>query len=274
MAVFSEEPSDSEEEGVASDMDIREEVEANKRKKKKVNFAKAAEKAAQEKDSAAHAFSGAGQSMDPEGPAAAAGSSAQGKFVFGRIPKKVKMPTTTHPPFPRPPGVPEDEDGQNDEEDDRGLSQGDEALQRLLRRQSKKALSDEEAQRFFDTARRNNCGVINSSRLAGMGLPRQTVCPMGNGCFSQTTYSDEQHAHSEKMLRAHMKMKHPNAAWDLGSDAEGLTLERAVEPMTDNNDDVLAGPRFWEVPANTAAVALRLPRVAQGVNKFGKSIEQ
>ena len=268
MAVFSEEPSDSEEEGVASDMDIREEVEANKRKKKKVNFAKAAEKAAQEKDSAAHAFSGAGQSMDPEGPAAAAGSSAQGKFVFGRIPKKVKMPTTTHPPFPRPPGVPEEEDGQNDEEDDRGLSQGDEALQRLLRRQSKKALSDEEAQRFFDTARRNNCGVINSSRLAGMGLPRQTVCPMGNGCFSQTTYSDEQHAHSEKMLRAHMKMKHPNAAWDLGSDAEGLTLERAVEPMTDNNDDVLAGPRFWEVPANTAAVALRLPRVAQGVNKF------
>merc|ERR1712026_459043 len=119
----------------------------------------------------------------------------------------------------------------------------DEALQRLLRRQSKRALSDEEAQRFFDTARRNNCGVINSSRLAGMGLPRQTVCPMGNGCFSQTTYSDEQHAHSEKMLRA-------------------------VEPMTDNNDDVLAGPRFWEVPANTAAVALRLPRVAQGVNKF------
>ena len=92
MAVFSEEPSDSEEEGVASDMDIREEVEANKRKKKKVNFAKAAEKAAQEKDSAAHAFSGAGQSMDSEGPAAGAGSSAQGKFVFGRIPKKVKMP--------------------------------------------------------------------------------------------------------------------------------------------------------------------------------------
>ena len=81
---------------------------------------------------------------------------------------------------------------------------------------------------------------------------------MGNGCFSQTTYSDEQHAHSEKMLRAHMKMKHPNAAWDLGSDMEGLTLERAVEPMTDNNDTVLAGPRFWEVPVNTAAVALQL----------------
>ena len=34
MAVFSEEPSDSEEEGFASDMDIREEVEAKKKKKK------------------------------------------------------------------------------------------------------------------------------------------------------------------------------------------------------------------------------------------------
>ena len=69
MAVFSEEPSDSEEEGVASDVDIREEVEANKKKKKKVDFAKAAEKAAKEKDSAAHAFSGTGQPLNPEGPA-------------------------------------------------------------------------------------------------------------------------------------------------------------------------------------------------------------
>ena len=96
MAVFSEEPSDSEEEGVASDMDIREEVEA-KKKKKKVDFAKAAEKAAKEKDSAVHAFSGSGQPLDPEGPAAAAGSSAQGKnqFVFGRTPRSIKMPMTT-----------------------------------------------------------------------------------------------------------------------------------------------------------------------------------
>ena len=165
--------------------------------------------------------------------------------MFGRIPKNIKMPTTTHPPFPRPPGVPEGEDGQNDEEVGRGLSQGDEALQRLLRGQSRRALSEEEALGFFDAARRNNCGILSSSRLAGTGLPRQTVCPMGNACFSQTSYTDEQHANSEKTLRVHMKMKHPNAAWDLGSDMEGLTLERAVEPMTDNNDTVLASPRFW-----------------------------
>ena len=173
MAVFSEEPSDSEEEGVASDMDIREEVEANKRKKKKVNFAKAAEKAAQEKDSAAHAFSGAGQSLDPEGPAAAAGSSAQGKsqFVFGRIPRKIKMPTTTHPPFPRPPGVPEGVDVQNDGETDRGLLQGNAALQRLMRTQSKKALNDEEEMGFFDDSRRSNREAPSFTRTANTGYP-------------------------------------------------------------------------------------------------------
>ena len=90
MAVFSEEPSDSEEEGFASDMeDIRKDVEGE-RKKKKVDFAKAAEKAAKERDSAVHAFAGTGaplgiQLLDPEGPAAAAGSSTQGRnqFVFG-----------------------------------------------------------------------------------------------------------------------------------------------------------------------------------------------
>ena len=194
MAVFSEEPSDSEEEGVASDMDIREEVEANKKKKKKVDFAKAAEKAAKEKDSAAHAFSGTGQPLDPEGPAAAAGSSAQGKsqFVFGRIPRNIKMHTTTHPPFPGPPGVPEGEDVQNDEEAGRGLSQGSAALQRLMRGQSRRILGEEEAMGFFDDNRRNNREVPSSSRAANAGYPRQSVCPMGNACFSQTSYTDEQ----------------------------------------------------------------------------------
>ena len=140
-------------------MDIREDVEA-KRKKKKVDFAKAAEKAAKEKDSAVHAFSGSGQPLDPEGPAAAAGSSAQGKsqFVFGRIPRNIKMPTTTHPPFPGPPGVPEGEDVQNDEEAGRGLSQGSAALQRLMRGQSRRILGEEEALGFFDDNRRNNRG--------------------------------------------------------------------------------------------------------------------
>ena len=248
--------------------DIRKDVEGE-RKKKRVDFAKAAEKAAKEKNSAFHAFAGNGPLMDSGTPAAVAGGSGQGRnqFVFAKPPRSIKMPMVSHPPFPRPPGVPEEVDIRNDEETDRGLLQGNAALQRLKKTQSRKALNDEEEMSFFDDSRRSRREVSSSTRVTSAN-PRQSVCPMGNACFSQTSYSDEQYASSEKTLQMHMKLKHPNAAWELGTDTEGLTLERVVDSMVDNNDAVLAAPRFWEVPSNTAAVAQQLPRLAQGVTKF------
>ena len=86
---------------------------------------------------------------------------------------------------------------------------------------------------FFDDSRRSRREVSSSTRVTSAN-PRQSVCPMGNACFSQTSYSDEQYASSEKTLQMHMKLKHPNAAWELGTDTEGLTLERVVEHTIDN----------------------------------------
>ena len=65
--------------------DIRKDVEGE-RKKKRVDFAKAAEKAAKEKNSAFHAFAGNGPLMNSGTPAAVAGGSGQGRnqFVFGK----------------------------------------------------------------------------------------------------------------------------------------------------------------------------------------------
>ena len=272
----------------------------------KVDVDKALETALKENQAAKHDFAGASrppQLQVAAGPVAQ-GSQGPGQTQASggergvglnpampasgfKIPKHPKIPKLAHPPPPGPAG----KKAQGPSEPRRGsgdglLAVGPEVLAHLRKTPGAKVKPNpavdfqEQLDNFFaDDAQRATNGTASGPspeelfvmkkygfQPGGTPFSKQTVCLIGNQCFSLTASSQVEYEDNEQKLAQHYRLKHSNMDFELGT--ESSMLKRKVEEQWDDNETQLCPARFWAWPGNSTAIASQMPRKAEGVSKM------